>query len=69
MASAIRIRTNEVRPSLPLPLWEGVGGRGAYARNIRAYAPLPPTPSHKGRGRLFSFSLLLLARTLSHFSG
>lgn len=36
---------------LPRPLWEGVGegvnGRGA----VLAVAPLPLTPSRKGRGR------------------
>ena len=31
--------------SLPLPLWEGVGGRGSVR-----HEPLPPTPSLKGRG-------------------
>ncbi len=36
---------------LPLPLREGVGGRGAYSRRPRLHAPLPPTPSLKGRGR------------------
>ncbi|HTB48083.1 MAG TPA: cytochrome c-type biogenesis protein [Acetobacteraceae bacterium] len=43
---------------LPLALREGVGGRGAYAPSQRGHAPLPPTPSHKGRGR----SLVWLAR-------
>ena len=42
--------------NLPLPLREGVGGRGACASDSRAYAPLPPTPSLKGRGRLFSIT-------------
>ena len=32
---------------LPLPLREGVGGRGPLGRR----GPLPPTPSRKGRGR------------------
>jgi hypothetical protein len=40
------------RETLPLPLWEGVGGRGACARGERRLAPLPPTPSYKGRGRV-----------------
>ena len=31
---------------LPLPLREGVGGRGPIRSD-----PLPPTPSRKGRGR------------------
>ena len=34
--------------TLPLPLWEGVGGRGRSG--VGADRPLPPTPSHKGRG-------------------
>ena len=34
---------------LPLPLREGVGGRGRYA----ALGPLPPTPSRKGEGESF----------------
>jgi cytochrome c553 len=42
---------------LPLPLREGVGGRGANLEGQQKYAPLPPTPSLKGRGR----SALLLA--------
>ena len=33
---------------LPLPLREGVGRRGPWGWS----RPLPPTPSHKGRGRL-----------------
>jgi len=37
---------------LPLPVWEGVGGRGAYIQRRWMYAPLPPTPSLKGRGRI-----------------
>ena len=38
--------------ALPLPLREGVGGRGAYGLGrCRVRAP-PPTPSLKGRGRL-----------------
>ncbi len=40
---------SEVVPGLPLPLREGVGGRGSCRTE-----PLPPTPSLKGRGRLFS---------------
>jgi hypothetical protein len=36
---------------LPLPLREGVGGRGACAPRVEARAPLPPPPSLKGRGR------------------
>ena len=38
--------TRNVPNALPLPLWEGVGGRG-----VRAGRPPPPTPSRKGRGR------------------
>ena len=40
------------RKILPLPLWEGVGGgvRASVAGGL--HAPLPPTPSHKGRGRM-----------------
>ena len=37
----------------PLPWREGAGGRG-FLRDIRAVFPLPPAPSRKGRGRLFS---------------
>ena len=41
---------------LPLPLREGVGGRG---RCGRWRGPLPPTPSRKGRGRIVRpFSIL-----------
>ena len=29
----------------PLPLWEGVGGRGWCSRSAGLYTPLPPTPS------------------------
>jgi len=32
----------------PLPLWEGLG-EGSDGTDLR---PLPPTPSHKGRGSL-----------------
>ena len=49
-------QSSQVRQySLPLPLREGVGGRGSAGR----HGPLPPTPSRKGRGRflyLFRFS-------------
>jgi hypothetical protein len=38
--------------TLPLPLREGVGGRGAYHNEPWLYAPLPPPPSLKGRGRV-----------------
>ena len=39
------------RPSaLPLPLREGVGGRGASGTKLGGAGPLPPTPSRKGRG-------------------
>jgi hypothetical protein len=38
---------------LPLPLREGVRGRGAYFCRLRMYAPLPVTPSLKGRGMNF----------------
>src|SRR5271165_6223253 len=38
---------------LPLPLREGVGGRGP----VDQLGPLPPTPSRKGRGRVL-FGLL-----------
>jgi RHH-type transcriptional regulator, proline utilization regulon repressor / proline dehydrogenase / delta 1-pyrroline-5-carboxylate dehydrogenase len=36
---------------LPLPLREGVGGRGASAAESVHLAPLPPPPSLKGSGR------------------
>ena len=36
---------------LPLPLREGVGGRGASGTGFVRSPPLPPTPSRKGRGR------------------
>jgi hypothetical protein len=37
---------------LPLPLREGVGGRGPRRfPDPRFTDPLPPSPSHKGRGR------------------
>ena len=39
----------KVKVILPLPLREGVGGKGAVPPLCR---PLPPTPSRKGRGRL-----------------
>jgi flagellar biosynthesis protein FlhG len=39
---------------LPLPLREGAGRRGADARGLWMYAPLPPAPSHKGRGGILS---------------
>jgi hypothetical protein len=35
-------------PRFPLSLWEGVSGRSRKDSILR---PLPPTPSHKGRGR------------------
>jgi len=37
---------------LPLPLREGVGGRGANTPDQRAHAPLPPPHSLKGRGSI-----------------
>ena len=37
---------------LPLPLREGVGGRGEPARTLQKTPP--PSPSRKGRGRIFS---------------
>ncbi len=36
----------------PSPCGRGLGG--GDSRNIRAGVPLPPTPSRKGRGRVFS---------------
>ena len=48
---------------LPLPLREGVGGRGAYIHGRRKYAPLPPTPSLKGRGSMLTRSRLILMPT------
>jgi indolepyruvate ferredoxin oxidoreductase beta subunit len=35
---------------LPLPLREGGGGRGASPTDAARAGPLPPPPSHKGRG-------------------
>ncbi len=58
--SAMPSRPNDAK-LLPLPLWEGGGGRGACARTLGEHAPLPPTPSLKGRGRS-SFSLLHIPR-------
>ena len=58
-------RVTEVeRKLLPLPLREGVGGRGSGARTSDATLarPLPPTPSHKGRGR---YGTVLLALRLA----
>ena len=49
---AARIGTDVIQNFLPLPLREGVGGRGAYNRYPRLFAPLPPTPSLKGRGKM-----------------
>ncbi len=40
---------------LPLRLREGVGGRGAYSDGPLMYAPLPPTPALKRRGRMWPF--------------
>jgi hypothetical protein len=37
---------------LPLPLREGVGGKGAHSLGPWLCAPFPPTPSLKGRGRI-----------------
>ena len=42
----------EEAATTPLPLREGVGGRGPWI----ARSPLPPTPSRKGRGRLLRAS-------------
>ena len=42
--------TAGVEQRLPLPLREGVGGRGPCRKRPRLYAPLPPAPSLKGRG-------------------
>ena len=56
--------------SLPLWAWPAkrteAGGRGVYRERRRLYIPLPPTPSHKGRGRIlptlpFLLPLFLLA--------
>ena len=54
----VRIRLRG-RRMLPLPLWEGAGGRGHAAKMLRA-RPLPPTPSHKGRGSSFAPRRLIL---------
>jgi len=55
-AIGIRISAGLEKKPLPLPSWEGVGGRGRLeeATNLRSLSvrsPLPPTPSLKGRGR------------------
>jgi indolepyruvate ferredoxin oxidoreductase beta subunit len=43
-------REKKGEKGLPLPLWEGAGGRGPDLPTPRMNAPLPPTLSRKGRG-------------------
>ena len=46
---------------LPLPLWEGAGG-GVISHGC-CVQPLPPTPSRKGRGRVFSNAAMCECRS------
>ena len=38
---------------LPLPLWEGVGGRGDFARSLRTTPPPSPLPQGEGESFLY----------------
>src|SRR5208337_5102434 len=52
-AGAEGFETGHLDHFLPLPLREGVGGRGSQRKGLRVrywHQPLLPTPSRKGRG-------------------